>query len=67
MTAAVVLSYDPRFCPVCRGVGQVAVRLLSGRLGLVRALPCPAHVDGGPLTELVERVCPPTPPERGAA
>lgn len=67
MTA--VMSYDPHYCPVCEGDSVVAVQMVSGRpLGLIRTLPCPAHVDATALVSLVERVCPPTPPDqRGAA
>lgn len=63
-----VLSYNPRYCPLCEGDSVVAVQMVSGGpLGLIRTLPCPAHVDGAALVSLVERVCPPTPPRKDAA
>lgn len=64
-----VMSYDPRYCPVCRGSSAVSVRMVSGRpLGLVRVLPCPVHVDGRPLTALIDAVSPaPRSPQGDAA
>lgn len=66
MTAR-VLSYDPRYCPVCSGAGLMAARLVGDHpLALIRTVPCPAHGDARPLADLISRVCPPTPPKEAA-